>query len=137
MKRRTFLVFVSPSVAIMLLLMVLPLMTAIWLGFNRITFKNLATPQWVGLQNYIEVLSDPAFWASLRFTLLYIVITVPSEILIGFFIALLLDQVDALPGRLYCGVAAALYRDPDRRHPDVPERVRSQRVVHLPFAADL
>ena len=98
MKRRTFLVFVSPSVAIMLLLMVLPLMTAIWLGFNFITFKNLATPQWVGLENYIEVLSDPAFWASLRFTLLYIVITVPSEILIGFFIALLLDQVTRFRG---------------------------------------
>ena len=98
MKRRTFLAFVSPSVAIMLLLMVLPLMTAIWLGFNFITFKNLATPQWVGLENYIEVLSDPAFWASLRFTLLYIVITVPSEILIGFFIALLLDQVTRFRG---------------------------------------
>jgi multiple sugar transport system permease protein len=82
----------------MLLLMVLPLVTAIWLGFNFITFKNLATPQWVGLENYTEVLSDPAFWASLRFTLLYIVITVPSEILIGFFIALLLDQVTRFRG---------------------------------------
>ena len=98
MKRRTFLAFVSPSVVIMLLLMVLPLLTAIWLGFNFITFKNLTTPQWVGLENYTEVLSDPAFWASLRFTLLYIVITVPSEILIGFFIALLLDQVTRFRG---------------------------------------
>ena len=77
--------------------MVLPLVTAIWLGFNFITFKNLHAPVWVGLENYIEVLSDPAVLASLRFTLLYIVITVPSEILIGFFIALLLDQVDAVP----------------------------------------
>ena len=98
MKRRTFLAFVSPSVVIMLLLMVLPLLTAIWLGFNFITFKNLTTPQWVGLENYTEVLSDPAFWASLRFTLIYIAITVPSEILIGFFIALLLDQVTRFRG---------------------------------------
>jgi len=98
MKRRTFLAFVSPSVAIMLFLMVLPLVTAIWLGFNFITFKNLATPQWVGLENYTEVLSDPAFWASLRFTLLYIVITVPCQILIGFCIALLLDQVTRFRG---------------------------------------
>jgi len=98
MSRRTFFAFVSPSVIIMLLLMVLPLMTAIWLGFNFITFKNLATPQWVGLENYIEVLSDPEFWASLRFTVLYIVITVPLVILIGFFIALLLDQVTKFRG---------------------------------------
>ena len=72
----------------MLLLMVLPLVTAIWLGFNFITFRNLETPQWVGLENYTEVLSDPEFWASLRFTLLYIVITVPAQILIGFLISL-------------------------------------------------
>jgi ABC-type sugar transport system permease subunit len=98
MSRRTFFAFVSPSVIIMLLLMVLPLVTAVWLGFNFITFKNLATPQWVGLDNYSEVLSDPEFWASLRFTVLYIVITVPLEILIGFFIALLLDQVTKFRG---------------------------------------
>ena len=98
MSRRTFFAFVSPSVIIMLLLMVLPLVTAVWLGFNFITFKNLATPQWVGLENYIEVLSDPEFWASLRFTVLYIVITVPLVILIGFFIALLLDQVTKFRG---------------------------------------
>ena len=98
MSRRTFFAFVSPSVIIMLLLMVLPLVTAVWLGFNFITFKNLATPQWVGLENYSEVLSDPEFWASLRFTVLYIVITVPLVILIGFFIALLLDQVTKFRG---------------------------------------
>ena len=46
-----------------------------------------------GAENYIEVLSDPEFWASLRFTVLYIVVTVLLVILIGFFIALLLDQV--------------------------------------------
>ncbi len=98
MKRSTFLTFVSPSLAMMLLLMVLPLVTAIWLGFNFITFRNLETPQWVGLENYTEVLSDPEFWASLRFTLLYIVITVPAQILIGFLIASLLDQVTRFRG---------------------------------------
>lgn len=105
MERKTFLTFVSPSLAMMLLLMVLPLVTAIWLGFNFITFRNLETPQWVGLENYIEVLSDPEFWAALRFTLLYIVITVPSQILIGFLIASLLDQVTRYRG-LY--IAASL-----------------------------
>lgn len=98
MKRKTFLTFVSPSLTMMLLLMVLPLATAIWLGFNFITFRNLETPQWVGLENYVEVLSDPEFWASLRFTLLYIVITVPAQILIGFLVASLLDQVTRFRG---------------------------------------
>lgn len=98
MKRNTFFAFVSPSLTMMLLLMVLPLVTAIWLGFNFITFRNLNTPQWIGLQNYIEVLSDREFWASLRFTLLYIVLTVPAQIVIGFLVASLLDQVHRFRG---------------------------------------
>ncbi len=98
MKRKVFLAFVSPSLAMMLLLMVFPLVTAIWLGFHFITFRNLNTPQWVGLENYVEVLSDPAFWESLRFTLLYIAIVVPSQIVIGFLVAMLLDQVHRFRG---------------------------------------
>jgi ABC-type sugar transport system permease subunit len=97
-KRNTFLAFVSPSVTMILLLMVLPLVTAIWLGFNFITFRNLDTPQWVGLQNYIEVLGDSQFWASLRFTLTYIAIVVPAQIVIGFLVASLLDQVHRFRG---------------------------------------
>lgn len=98
MKRSTFFAFVSPSLTMMLLLMVLPLATAIWLGFHFITFRNLDAPQWIGLSNYIEVLTDPAFWASLRFTLLYIAIVVPSQIVIGFLVAMLLDQVHRFRG---------------------------------------
>ncbi len=105
MKRGTFFAFVSPSVTIMLLLMVLPLVTAVWLGFNFITFRNLNSPQWVGLQNYTEVLGDAQFWAALRFTLLYIVLTVPAQIVIGFLVASLLDQVHRFRG-LY--IAASL-----------------------------
>ncbi len=98
MKRNTFLAFISPSVTMILLLMVLPLVTAIWLGFNFITFRTLNTPQWIGLQNYAEVLSDPDFWAAMRFTLLYIAITVPAQILIGFLVASLLDKVNRFRG---------------------------------------
>jgi len=98
MDRKTFLTFISPSVAMMLLLMVFPLVTAIWLGFQFITFRNLDAPQWVGLANYTEVLTDSAFWEALRFTLFYIVITVPSQIIIGFLVALLLDQVHRFRG---------------------------------------
>ena len=98
MKRNTFFAFISPSLTMMLLLMVLPLVTAIWLGFNFITFRNLDTPQWIGLQNYAEVLTDPEFWVAMCFTLLYIVITVPAQIIIGFLVASLLDQVRRFRG---------------------------------------
>jgi ABC-type sugar transport system permease subunit len=91
--RKSFYQFVSPSIVIMGLLMALPLAMALWLGFNYLTYRNINDPQFIGLENYTEVLGDPDFWASLRFTLLLIAITVPAQMLIGFIVALLLDQV--------------------------------------------
>jgi len=73
--------------------MVIPLFMAIWLGMNRLTFRNIDSPQFIGLQNYLEVLADPRFFKALQFTLLIMVITVPLQMTIGFVAALLLDQI--------------------------------------------
>ena len=104
MKRKVFLWFTGPSIVIMLGLMILPLVAAIFLGFNYITYRNLNEPQWVGLQNYVEVLGDPEFWDAMGFTLLYIVITVPASIVIGFAVALMLDQVTRFRGIFIAGM---------------------------------
>lgn len=93
MKRSTFLGFTFPSILIMTLLMAIPLGMAIWLGMHFMTFTNVLEPQWVGLRNYTDVLGDAQFWQSFRFTVLYIAVVVPSWIVIGFIMALLLDQL--------------------------------------------
>ena len=98
MERKHFYIFVGPSLVIMLALMVAPLLAAIWLGFHRMTFSNVTEPVWVGLENYIFMLSDPGFWNSFTFTILYIVVTVPIQIVLGLFVALMLDQVRAFRG---------------------------------------
>ena len=78
----------------MITLMIIPLGLAIWFGLNFITFTNVTAPDFVGLSNYQEVLADPAFWASLRWTLLVIAVVVPAHIIIAFVLALVLDQVN-------------------------------------------
>ncbi len=93
MTRETFFRFASPSIIIMTLLMVIPLFMAIWLGMQFMTFNNINAPQFVGLDNYIDVLTDPRFWSSFRFTAIFAAITVPVRMVLGFVIALLLDQV--------------------------------------------
>ena len=53
----------SPSsVLIMVMLMAVPLITTVYLSFNRIFLRDLNDRQWIGFENYTEVLSDPAFW---------------------------------------------------------------------------
>ena len=93
MNRRTFYMFMSPSLFVMLMLMVFPLVTSGWLSMHFITFRNINTPVFVGLSNYIEVFGDLKFWSAFTFTLTFIVIAVPMQIFTGFLIAVLLDQV--------------------------------------------
>lgn len=93
MTRKTFWGFTIPSVAVMLLLMVVPLVTTIWLSMNQLLLRDLNNPSWVGFDNYRDVLSDPEFWASLRFTLMFVAITVPTQMILGLGLALLLDKV--------------------------------------------
>lgn len=104
MERKVFLAFAAPSMVIMTLLMVIPLVMAIWLGMHFMTYDNVLDPQWVGLRNYSEVLGDSRFWQSFGFTALYIVVVVPAWILIGFVMALLLDQVTGLARGVYLSI---------------------------------
>lgn len=104
MKRDTFFRFASPSILLMTLLMVVPLFMAIWLGMNFMTFNNIQTPQFIGFDNYVAVLSDSRFWQSFRFTALYSLIVVPSTILVGFTVALLLDQVSNFTRGIYMSI---------------------------------
>jgi len=91
--RKTFAGFTAPSIFIMAVLMVFPLVTTIFLSFNRILLRDLSQREWIGFQNYTDVLSDPDFWAAFRLTMLYVVIVVPFIIVLGLGLANLLDRV--------------------------------------------
>lgn len=103
MKRDTFLIFAAPSVVLMTLLMVIPFGTAIYLGFFNITFRSINDPQYVAWRNYREVLTDPGFWEAALFTLIFIVVVVPLHIIVGFAIALLIDQTNRSRGFYIAG----------------------------------
>jgi ABC-type sugar transport system permease subunit len=104
MKRSTFLRFASPSILIMTLLMVIPLGMAIWLGTQYVTFNTIRDPQFVGLRNFVDILQDSRFWQSFRFTGLYMLVVVPLQIIVGFTIALMLDQVSKFTRGIYLSI---------------------------------
>jgi ABC-type sugar transport system permease subunit len=104
MTRGTFFRFAAPSIIVMTLLMVIPLLMAIWLGMHYMTYTNISAPQFIALRNYIEVLQDARFWQSFRFTALYAAIVVPAQLIIGFTIALFLDQVSRFTRGIYLSI---------------------------------
>jgi multiple sugar transport system permease protein len=69
-----------------------PFFTAVWYSLHR---YNLAFPTSYGLiwlDNYIDLATDPAFWNTVRVSLIYTVLTVVLELLLGLGIAMLLQR---------------------------------------------
>jgi trehalose/maltose transport system permease protein len=46
----------------------------------------------IGLENYVALATDPAFWKSLRFTFLFVAVSVPLEVTLGLSMALVLNE---------------------------------------------
>jgi multiple sugar transport system permease protein len=57
-------------------------------------------PVFIGLQNFAEILSDPAFWTSVRVTFVYAVAATVIETVLGVGLALLLNR-SSLIGRIF------------------------------------
>lgn len=61
--------------------------------FSLTEYPILQGPSWVGLENYRTLLfEDDLFWKSLRITTVYTIVAVPLGVLVGYGIALLLNQ---------------------------------------------
>lgn len=56
--------------------------------------------RFIGLDNYVWLFQDPGFWQALRFTTLFAAVTVPLEVGLGLFIALVLNERIPLRGIL-------------------------------------
>jgi multiple sugar transport system permease protein len=70
----------------------IPFATAVWYSMQR---YNLAFPMTRGMiwwGNYLDFLSDPSFWNTLKVSIAYMVLTVGVELLLGLGVALLLRR---------------------------------------------
>lgn len=82
--------FVTPLIFFILFFCLIPVFgTFINSCFQDVTFMP---GRFVFLSNYRQLFFDSGFWNSLRFTLLFTVVSVPFELVIGFIFALLLNE---------------------------------------------
>jgi len=66
------------------------MLRSLYLSFT--SYNLLSPPQWIGLQNYQRIFSDPVFWQSLKVTLLYALGSVPGGTIIALALAMVLSQ---------------------------------------------
>ncbi len=83
---------VAPSLIITIGIMV-PFVMAIWYSLTNFSFK-LPTHKFIGLTNWVNVLSDVATWKSLTVTLIYGVASTAVEMALGMGVAMLLNSLN-------------------------------------------
>ncbi len=82
--------YVMPWVIGFLLLTVGPMLASLYFSFTD--YDIVSAPRWIGLQNYTQLFQDPLFWKSLQVTLYFAILSLPSSLVTGFFLAILLNQ---------------------------------------------
>lgn len=84
------LLFLSPSLIGFVIFMAGPLLASF--GFSLLEWNLLTPPNWLGPDNYLQLLQDPEFWSSLWATLYYTLLSVPLGIVSALLLALALNQ---------------------------------------------
>jgi hypothetical protein len=89
-RRRSFvplLPLIAPVHILILSVIVIPSIYVIWLSLTHSTFGR--APTYVGLENYLRVIADPAVHSALWNTVVLVVVAVHVELALGLLVALL------------------------------------------------
>ncbi len=83
----------APAVIILFLLCVFPVAYTLYMGFHVWSGSRLVGPEFVGLKNYIDLLtSDNRFWGSLWRTAVFTVGALAMQLTLGLALALLFNR---------------------------------------------
>jgi multiple sugar transport system permease protein len=80
---------VTPALMLLFLMNIFPLLWSLGLSFFAYRANRAKAPSWVGLENYAKVLSDPDVWDRLHNTVIMVIMTVTTQMIVGFLLALL------------------------------------------------
>jgi trehalose/maltose transport system permease protein len=89
-ERRAAYYMVLPSLIIILLVAFWPVVYSVWLSLHQATITALGP--FVAFENYVEMFQNPDFLAGLRNTVIFTVVSVAMEFVIGLAIALAINQ---------------------------------------------
>ena len=92
-ENRLGLKLVAPAVVLMLLVTAWPMIQALYLSLFRYRLTAPDDREFIGVGNYMTVLSDGLFWRDTWNTLLIMVVTVAVELVIGFAFAMVMHRI--------------------------------------------
>lgn len=90
-------VFIIPTILFLIVFNVFPLIYSLGYSFTDYRASVDQPANFIGLQNYRELLNDPFIWNNFWVTAKYVIVSVSGQMLVGFGIALLLNR--SIPGK--------------------------------------
>ncbi|GAB3152021.1 sugar ABC transporter permease [Microbacterium neimengense] len=84
-------VLIAPALVGFLVFAVYPTVRGIYLSFTE--FRVLTPPTWIGLDNYVELIGDDVFWASLSVTAYFVVAAVSMTMIVSVLTAAVLHRL--------------------------------------------
>jgi raffinose/stachyose/melibiose transport system permease protein len=87
---KKFLKFASVPLAIFTIVLVVPFVNGFYYTFTD--WDGFETTKLVGFSNYSESFQDPTFWATLRFTALFVIVSLVAVNVVAFGLALLVTS---------------------------------------------
>lgn len=85
-------ILIAPAITLLFVWMIVPLAMTIYFSLLRYNLLNPGLQPFVGIENYVYFLTDPAFLFSLRNTLILVGSVLVITVMLGTGVALLLDQ---------------------------------------------
>ncbi|MGE3269642.1 MAG: carbohydrate ABC transporter permease [Chloroflexota bacterium] len=80
----------APVLTVMLVLVVWPFMTAIWISFTDKSIGREAN--WIGLENFRQVITSPRFAKAIQHSLVFTVVAIALKFVLGMAMALVLNR---------------------------------------------
>ncbi|UZN04366.1 carbohydrate ABC transporter permease [Cellulomonas sp. S1-8] len=82
----------APAIVVLVAVVGYPILQAVWDSLYSYKLTNPDARSFVGLGNFALVLSDPIWWRALGVTVLITVVTVAVELVLGFALALVMNN---------------------------------------------
>ena len=98
-------VFLSPTLILLFVLMIVPIVMVIGYSFQDNVILN-KSPDLVGVDNYVAILTDPGFWKATGNTLFFTITSVAAHLVLGLSFAMLLNStlIGAVPRAIFRGL---------------------------------
>lgn len=83
----------APGLIIFGMFTVYPIFRLLWMSFCDWSFATMLNQPFIGLENYRAVFGDDVFWTVFVNSIVYTLVTVPGQMLLGLFTAVLINGV--------------------------------------------